>query len=334
MTALNGGDASGLKGRLQYLNLQHFPPGFRIGKARRAEYGMEEVLAFSLWFSLTQASMTPIAATAFISDFWPEFSRLYLTAAEAAGVKGVAVSDRPTTTIAVITGNALKSSAKAHKDDLRGPARPFDILSTSRASLAKDLGHGFDARIVVDFGAVHAAFDEAMRAEPGPLTREQLAEEIRAFAHREGWAPSSSDHKTRPAPEVRPIVLEPRGQRLSEADYYYFRALEVIETVEAASRSGTRLTATPRLRRIAAYLLDPSPREGWKRWVEVGDSETAFIWAVAALIDTTTDVATGVPQTIIISAGGRVADSNVARLADALRETAMLAREYEPVHAD
>jgi hypothetical protein len=329
-TVMNGGDATLIRGRLQYLNVHHFPPGFRIGKSKRANYGMDEVLAFSLWFSLTQAWMTPIAATAFVSDFWPEFARLYLLAAQAAGVEDLNVGGRRGT-IAVISGQALKSSGKANVDDLRGPAQPFNIDQATPASLAKLVGKGIDARIVIDFATVQATIRDAMANEPAPLTREMLDVEIRSFAAREGWATKVSGDETRPAPAVRLAEKQSRGQRLSEMDYYYSRALEIIEEIQRYDPSGKKMKASPRLQRLAAYMRDPSPREEWKRWVEVTDSGTVFIWSMAALVEATTDIDLGIPHTVMMSAMKRVADGDAQVLATRLRETAMRAREYEPV---
>lgn len=328
VTAMNGGDESGLKGRLQYLNLQHFPPGFRVGKAKRADYGMDEVLAFSLWFSLCQASMTPIAAIALVSDFWPELARLYLTAASRAGVLGIS-SGSGDATVGIITGNALKASAKANPDDLRGPARPFDIRSSTRDALAKSLGSGFDARIVMDFDAIHEAIAAAMPKEPGPVAEAQFNEEIGAFARREGWAPPVTGDAVLPPPHVRPIVPESRGQRLSEADYYYSRALELIGAIEKGGAK--RLKASPRLNRAFGYLMDPSPREEWKRWVQVGETGIAFMWAMAALVEEATDIKTNIPETIIDGVGGRMTRDFNHSLLEMLRETSLKARGYELV---
>jgi hypothetical protein len=330
ITAMNEGDASGLRGRLQYLNLHHFPPGFRVGKAKRADYGMDEVLAFSLWFSLTQASLTPIAATALVIDFWPELARLYMAAARRAGVRIEPVGPS-SETIAVITGNALKAAPKSDADDLRGPAAPFDIRSTTREALGKNLGKGFDARIVMDFEAIHETIAAAMAQDPGPVDAAQLHEAIVAFACREGRVALLGD-TARPAPSLRKINPDPRGVRLSEADYYYSRAIELLTAIEG--RGGKKLAATPRLRRILDYILEPSPREEWKRWMQVGQSDVPFVWAIAALADETTDIRVNIPANLVITAGTRAVEGTNDSLAALLRRTALKASDYELVEAD
>lgn len=328
ITAMNGNDPSGLKGRLQYLNLQRFPPGFRVGKAKRADYGMDEVLAFSLWFSLTQASLTPASALALVRDFWPELSRLFITAASA-GVKGLDVPSE-NSTIAVISGNALRS-ADPGSDSAGQPASPFDIASATPETLPKSLGSGFDARIVIDMVSVNAAIEAAMGLEPTPVGKEGVADEIRFFAEREGWARKIGQTEKAPELAVRKKVPEARGERLSEADYYFARALELIDATPGLPAIDDDNPPPPRLVRTARYLLRPSPREGWKRWMSVGDGNVSFYFGIAALIEQTLGVATGVPHTASDGALMRLTDGegDMETLAQKLRTTALAAHDLE-----
>lgn len=331
ITAMNGNDPSGLKGRLQYLNLQRFPPGFRVGTAKRADYGMDEVLAFSLWFSLTQASLTPASALALVKDFWPEFARLFITAAKEAGTKYLTVpSDH--STIAVISGNALRSTDRAGDGGDGRPASPFDIVLSRPAALAKDLGSGFDARIVIDMVSVNAAIEAAMALVPTPVDTDGVADEVRQFAVREGWAPNVNGGQRAPEPSVRMKVPEARGERLSESDYYFVRALELIDAAPRLQPVDDDHLPPPRLVRTARYLLQPSPREGWKRWMSVGD-DVSFYYAAAALIERTLGIETGVPHTVSDAALTRLTNGtgDIATLAGAMRKTALIARELEPV---
>ena len=329
ITAMNGDDPSGLKGRLQYLNLQRFPPGFRVGTAKRADYGMDEVLAFSLWFSLTQASLTPASALALVKDFWPEFARLFITAASVAGTKDLTVpSDH--STIAVISGNALRSTDRAGDGVDGRPASPFDIVLSRPATLVKDLGSGFDARIVIDMVSVNAAIQAAMALVPAPVDTDGVAEEVRQFAVREGWAPKVKGGQTAPEPSVRKKVPEARGERLSESDYYFVRALELIEAAPRFQPVDDDHLPPPRLVRTARYLLQPSPREGWKRWMSVGD-DVSFYYAAAALIERSLGIDTGVPHTASDEALMRLTHGtgDIDTLAAAMRSTALIAGELE-----
>lgn len=329
ITAMNGDDHSGLKGRLQYLNLQRFPPGFRVGKAKRADYGMDEVLAFSLWFSLTQASLTPASALALVKDFWPEFARLFITAASVAGTKDLDVpSDH--STIAVISGNALRSTGSPGNGGDSGPASPFDIVLSRPATLARDLGSGFDARIVIDMESVNAAIGAAMALEPAPVGEDRVAGEVRQFAEREGWAQKVNGGQTAPEPSVRKKVSEARGERLSESDYYFVRALELIDAAPRLQPRDDDHLPPPRLVRTARYLMQPSPREGWKRWVSV-EGDVSFYYAAAALIERTLGIDTGVPHTVSDAALMRVTHGtgDIVTIAAAMRSIALVARKLE-----
>ena len=333
ITAMNGNDPSGLKGRLQYLNLRRFPPGFRIGTAKRADYGMDEVLAFSLWFSLTQASLTPASALALVKDFWPEFARLFITAASLAGTKDLKIpSDH--STIAVISGNALRSTDRAGDHFDGRPASPFDIVLSRPAILAEDLGSGFDARIVIDMESVNAAIEAAMALVPAPVGTDGVAEEVRQFAVREGWAPKVKGERPSPEPAVRKKAPEARGERLSESDYYFVRALELIDAAPQLPPVDDDHRPPPRLVRTARYLMQPSPREGWKGWVAVGE-DVSFYYAAAALIERTLGIDTGVPHTVSDGALMRLTHGtgDIASLAAAMRSTALIARELE-LHPD
>jgi hypothetical protein len=328
VTAMNDGNAAGLKGRLQYLNLQRFPPGFRVGKAKRADYGIDEMLAFSLWFALTKASMTPLTAIALISDFWPEFSRAFLAAAAAAGAPHVVVPRRQET-ITVISGDALKSPAKTNPDDLRGPAKSFDIIVTTPGNVANTLNTGSGVLTLVDLRKVYAAMVDALKADPYALSEQDLERELISFAAREGWA-------THDLNLLQPIWIQkknsyPRGERLSESDYYFSRAIELIDAV-TANDGLTNLS--PRIARFANYLIEPSPRESWKRGVSVGTRGATFMNVVAALIGATTSIATGVPKSIQPWEAVQPTDENwdVSTMASFLRSSAINALDFEADH--
>jgi len=325
LAATNGGDATGLHTRLQYLNLQRFPPGLRVGPARRVNYDLDEAYAFALWFSLTQAAFTPLAAMALVTDFWPELTRLFLAASQKAGVSGIAVPN-PDETIAVIYGNALTMTARPSPSNLEAVARPFDITSATHSNLAGRLGGGLAASVVIDLVTVRSALVSALKADPEPLDQSTLDQQITSVAIREGWSPEAKNGA--PIPEIRRKEIPPRGEKLGERDYYFSRAIEFIDTI---GNRPERAALTPRLERIAGYLLTPSPREEWKRWVEVADSGRQFIWGIGALLAETTTVTTHLPETLVIGAASVIADGDTSALAVKLRATAERARDYEPL---
>lgn len=332
LTAMNGGDASGIHTRLKYLNLQHFPPGLRVGTAKRADYDLDELLAFALWFSLTQASFQPSTATALVIDFWPEFARLFLAGAEQAGLLPPE-GDRSGETLAIISGSALKSISKGGPLDPAGPARPWNVAASRPERLHAHVSGEPGARIVIDLATTLAALLDALDAEPGIVAEGWAEQQLVAMARREGRSAQPEPGGAHPPPALRPRDAPARGDRLRERDYYFARAAELFHAL--ADRE-ERNPVSPRHERLARYLLRPSPREEWKRWVEVGATGVQFVWAAAALIEDLTDVETGVPDTMRIAAANRVggAASGSTHLAQQLLEAAKTARGYEPLHAD
>lgn len=326
LVAMNEGDGTGLATRLQYLNHQGFPPGLRVGRSKRSDYDLDEVLAFALWFSLTQASFPPGTAMALVNDFWPELSRLFLAAARETGINEISIPN-PTETIAVICGNVLKSTSRGGREDPFGPARPWNIVPTTERRLAGSLAEGLGASIVIDFASTWRALLSAIKSEPTPVSDSWVDEQIMSIAQREGWT-NSPIERDAPPTKVRTKEVPARGEKLGEQDYYFCRAIELIDTIRDNQRMGA---LSPRLGRLADYLLAPSPREEWKRWVEVGDSGAHFVWSVAALLHEKTTFATHIPETVRMAAAASVAGSDSGALAMRLRETAVRARAYEPV---
>lgn len=325
ITAINGGDAASLKSRLQYLNLQGFPPGLRVGRARRADYGLEEIVAYAIWFSLTQASLAPATAMALISDYWPELARLFLASAQAAGVEGIDLAGH-SETVAILRGRTIGTAGTTSGKPLRGASVLLDLTPSSKAEIARNMGAAFGGSVLIDFEGIYSTLVAALADEPHPISPESLSEQIRAMASQA----SGVSHDQQPSLLQSRILSRrdvlPRGERLSEADYYFARALELVDAVEARSspRRPTRRQAL-----IAQYVLRPSQREEWKRWVAVEDTGVAFAWVAAALVAAYFGMETGYPATLEIGVMSHVGGNRIETLAEVLKKTALIGRDLE-----
>lgn len=326
LTAINDGDGTGVHTRLKYLNLQRFPPGLRVGTARRADYDLDEVLAFALWFSLSQASFPPATATALVTDFWPEFTRMFLAAAHEDRAPGIEVEGLGET-MAVITGKALKAASKEAPDEAAGPARAWNIEGALPSDLQDRLAGGYSSSVVVDLAATRRALLTALETGERPVAADWIAEQTASIARREGWTVALDRRGHRDVVAVRSKERNPRGEKLGERDYFFTRAIEIVDALAA---DATRRFPRQRLRRLARYVMRPSPREDWKRWVEVEDSGVQFVRAMEALIDGAGLVEGGSPHTVLTGAANRIADGEPGVLAAKIRHTAERARFYEP----
>ena len=65
--------------------------------------------------------------------------------------------------------------------------------------------------------------------------------------------------------------------------------------------------------------------------MQVGDSGISFMWAIAALADETTSIKVSMPATMLMAAGGKAAAGSDRPVMELLRETALKARDDEPV---
>ena len=327
--ALAGGPA-GVRNRLQYLSISNFPPGLRVGKARRADYGLDEVWALCLATALMRAGMPPAASAAIVTDYWPEIARglVEVGGRSVRWQRPLAAADH---VFMIVGAERLPDSIRG--DDPRGPARSYSIylgpLSSER--VVTEVGAG--GAVVVDLDRILADMNSALAADPASVSEGTVREALDELEQLHG---TTSEVEL---PEVRRIAGDNhaeqlvRGQRLREMDYYFTRAEEI------ASAAVTRVLdqSVPNARQavLLRYLARPAPREIWKRRVRVVE-EVGFDEALDVLTCRLFRADSIFPATMGVAAAHALAKAGLAdtaALATALIRIASEGRKWEPASA-
>jgi len=265
-----------VRARLQHLNVRDFPPGLRVGKAKRAEYGVAELYAYALWFALAEAFVPGAVAVEIVRDAWPELVRALLASAEP-----TAVESHPATNFVCLVPEALAATGPT-TNARAAAADAWDIRIVNGTDLAPLVSGAVGGAWFLDVSGLLDRMINWLGAGPMPVAADIVRSEIGGLLLLDGWIPGPSKAESPEAsPSIRHAEARVRGDRLFEADYYFARAIAILDDL-GSSHATSPLSA--RAMRYLRYLEDPAPRERWKAWPRVTGSEIPFWWAFAALV--------------------------------------------------
>ncbi len=71
----DGSGRSALLGRFKYFQRMSFPGGSNTGRGSRANYGLEQILAFLVAFEILELGIPPVRAVRLIRTSWPQIAR-------------------------------------------------------------------------------------------------------------------------------------------------------------------------------------------------------------------------------------------------------------------
>lgn len=290
-----------VRARLQHLNVRDFPPGLRVGKAKRAEYGVAELYAYAVWFALAEAFVPGAVAAEIVRDAWPELVRAVLASAKPTSIP----SHRGDTIVCVIP-QALASTGPA--TGTQGVAADaWDLRIIGDNDLVPLVSGAIGGAWFLDVGGLLTRMIEWLGVGPTPVDADTVVSEIDALLLLDGWMPRPAKAQSTQAPPlVKQAEPRNRGDRLFEADYYFTRAIAILDGLGCGA-DATKLNA--RAMRYLRYLENPAPRERWKAWPRVTGSDVPFWWALAALVQSRhPDVLPHLPATLLTAAANALGD--------------------------
>lgn len=320
--AAAAGEAAGVRNRLQYLAVNDFPPGLRVGRARRADYELDELWALSLAFASMRAGMAPAASTAIISDYWPEISRALVTV----GNRVLGAWRRPTPAgraFLAITAHRLPEAIQGEPKRARARRYTVSIGPMSADALVDLIGTG--GAVIIDLDRAFMEIGNGLLEGPSPIGEEEVRTALNEIEALQGASPGMASSTAPQSTEHRMHEPPPRGERLREMDFYFARAAEIATAEDLPRRPDARQAAFLR------YLADPAGREEWKRWIEVA-GEVPLGIAVEILSRDAFGVAAEMPETMVAAARSRLQRAGLggaAALAAAIAEKVAAGRCFE-----
>lgn len=306
-----------VRARLQHLNVRDFPPGLRVGKAKRADYGVAELYAYAVWFALADAFVPGAVAAEIVRDAWPELVRALLASANPTSGE----SNRSSSFVC-ITPEALAATGPARAAD-ETTADTWDLRIVGETDLAPLVLGAAGGAWFLDVGGLLQRMLGWLGAGPMPVVADTVRSEIERLLLLDGWLPGYPNAESpEAAPSIRPAETRVRGDRLIEADYYFARAIAILDGIESDSEVSA---LSPRAMRYLRYLENPAPRERWKAWPRVTDSEIPFWWALAALVQARhADILPHLSATLVA-----VATNALANVGDTTAQISLLRSEAE-----
>lgn len=317
--------ATVVRARLQHLNVRDFPPGLRVGKAKRAEYGVAELYAYSVWFALAEAFVPGAVAAEMVRDAWPELVRALLASAEPTSIPG----RRGDTFVCVIPEALAAAGPATGAHGTAGDA--WDIRIVGENDLVPLVRGAIGGAWFLDVGGLLTRMIDWLGVGPMAVDADTVRSEFDDLLLLDGWVPTPPKAEgVQAPPRVRRAEARERGERLCEADYYFARAIAILDGLG----SGTDATKpNARATRYLRYLEDPAPRERWKAWPRVTGSDVPFWWALAALVQVRhVDVLPHLPATLLAAAANALGD-----VGDTTAQIAMLrgaAERYRGMELD
>lgn len=309
-----------LLSRLRHLNAADFPPGTRVGPGRRADYRVDDLFAFSMWFALAEAFVPPTVVSRLVRDCWPELVRAMLTAAGRDARVGGLDLGGSSGTVAVIVPYALDFVKGGPRGSGRGAvgAGSWELRMEDAPALVPAPG----ALLVVDVAReVRTMLDRFADAE-GRL-KPAIVNELRTVAAEQGWARPGVAQPLATVVDARRRTPLSEGDRLGDADHFFGRAIELLGS--RADGEDDDWTLDARSARHLAYLAEPFRREGWKRQLEVAG--VPFLYALWAHLGTGAWEAP-LPATLQVAVLGRLPEDAEQRR-DLLVAAAEDARDKE-----
>ena len=302
--------------RLRRLSLEDFPPGHRVGSANSADYSLDDMVALSAWFSLSEAFVPPVIATRMLRSCWPEIARGHAVA--------FARAPDGSPTFAVFSPAALADMGREERAKGRGGINQgtWELSMASGAEALAALPAARGGLIVLDLGRIA---ERLMALLGASLDSPSLRSAVDDFVSREAVAEDLAGSDVRIVPTEHAHVTPAAGDRLVVGDHLYARAIEVVRPVV-----GGAVADPPR--RLIDYVARPNRREGWKRWVEVEGSGVPFLWAFSTWLEASgRDGVVVLPETLKTAIEGRLSKGDaVADIGRALIATAERAKLYEP----
>lgn len=302
--------------RLRRLSLEDFPPGHRVGSSKSADYSLDDMIALSAWFSLSEAFVPPVIATRMLRSCWPEIARGHAVAFTG--------SADGSPTFAVFIPAALADMGREERAKGRGGINQgtWELRMASGTEALAALPTARGGVIVLDLGRIAERLMERLGASSDAPS---LRTAIDDFVSREAMAEDLAGSDVRIVPTERAHVTPAAGDRLMFGDHLYARAIDVVRAVVGG-------TGGDPPRRLIDYVARPNRREGWKRWVEVEGSGVPFLWAFSTWLETSgRDGVVILPDTVKTAIEGRLSRGDaVTDIGQALMATAERARLYEP----
>ena len=312
-----------VRARLQHLNVRDFPPGLRVGKAKRAEYGVAELYAYAVWFALTEAFVPGAVAAEIVRDAWPELVRVLLASA-----KPTSAANPSDSSFVAIIPEALAAAGPGTNAADTG-SNTWDLRIVGERDLLPSISGAVGGAWFLDIAGLYARMVHWLSVGIAPMGTDVVRAEIDELLLRDGWVakPEKLGNPEAP-PSIRQAQVRHRGDRLIEADYYFTRAIAILESLNSR---GAEVALDVRSLRYLRYIEDPAPRERWKAWPRVTDGGVPFWWALAALVQNgNTNVLSHLPATLLAAATNALQDfGDTTAQISLLRSAAERYREME-----
>lgn len=319
-----GADVRSVRNRLQYLAVNGFPPGLRVGRAKRADYGLEEVYALNLVFALARGGMPPAAAAAVVGDYWPELAFAMVNAG------GRAISKRSPGAkheFVLVGAERLPVSSGSRKDGT--PTDSYGVDVGRLADLEKSAMSGTGASLLMDIDALYRAIHAGLTTEPDAVPVEDIEKALLQTYRDQALQEGSLDASADAAVSYRDLAPPDRGLRLCEQDYFFARAIELIDAAGGGPTFSKR-----RLSVFAAYLARPAPIEAWKRRVPFV-AGTSFVEGLAVFAEPVLGTRFELAESEVAAARERLEAAFIAHNADdlgeRLRDRARTGRGIAPI---